>query len=51
MQAARYECVWDPATSDVPAGPLRVSFDVYNIAPPPNANLAPHGTRTITYEP
>lgn len=36
-----YECDWE--LSGVPAGSLRVSFDVYDRAG--NSNLAPHGTR------
>ena len=44
-----YACTWDPTQSRVPAGPVRVSFDVYDQAG--NKNLAPHGTRTLTYSP
>lgn len=50
--ADRYECRWDPAAAGVPAGPLRVSFDVYDqTTPVPRVHLAPHGTRTISYAP
>lgn len=50
--ADRYECRRDPAAAGVPAGPLRISFDVYDRSTPvPRVHLAPHGTRTISYAP
>ena len=46
-----YACDWNPAAAKVPAGPLHLSFDVYDQAKKPNANLAPNGTRAINYAP
>jgi len=42
-----YECNWD--MSGVPAGPVKISFDVYD--KDGNKNLAPNGVRSITYKP
>lgn len=44
-----YRCTVDLETLGVPAGTIMVSFDVYDQAG--NYHLAPHGTRTITYQP
>jgi len=44
-----FSCNADLSLLSAVAGPLRISFDVYDKAG--NANLAPNGEHTITYAP
>lgn len=44
-----YECDFDPMTVDVPSGLLQVSFDVYDQLG--SLKKAPHGVRSVTYQP
>ena len=44
-----YTCNLD--LTGAPAGPVTISFDVYDSATPSNVRLAPNGEHTITYAP